>query len=155
MPGIIKSIYIADSSASDMYEVENAQLENNKGIVGDRYHKRIGKWSEKKYNPDYNLTLIEMENITQFHIQGINLKPGEFRRNIITQSIKLNELADKTFLLGNILCQGIRLCEPCHYLEEITDTKLVKTMLRKGGLRAQILANGKIFCGDRIIPLNL
>ncbi len=155
MCGIIKSIYIADLSASDMYEVECAQLEKNKGIVGDRYYNGIGKWSEKGQKPDFNITLIEIENITQFHLQGLNLKPGKFRRNIVTQGIRLNEFVGKTFLLGNVLCHGIRLCEPCLHLEKITNTKLAKIMVRKGGLRAQILANGKIFCGDRIISLIL
>ena len=77
--------------------------------------------------------------------------PKDFRRNIITEGIRLNELVGSEFFIGNVKVKAHDLCRPCKYLQESLNQKnLVKKLLRKGGLRCEILTNGKIFVGDEI-----
>jgi MOSC domain-containing protein YiiM len=146
----VKEIYIAEKAGGPMIAKTKTSAESNKGLVGDRYHSAVGRWSDSGHKPDFNLTLIEDENIAEFHRQGISLAAHEFRRNIVTTGINLNELEGRRFLIGNVTCQGIRLCEPCLYLEKLTGIKLVKTMTHKGGLRVQLLTDGRIEIGDPI-----
>lgn len=154
MRGKVKHIYISEAASKSMQEISSAMLIKNKGIKGDRYFSKTGTWSDKVHKPDFNLSLIEYEKIKVFQQQGIPLSPADYRRNIITTGISLNDLVNKQFMIGNALCLGIRLCEPCRYLEELTALKLVKPMAGKGGLRAQILTDGIVNSGALMIGLD-
>ena len=75
----------------------------------------------------------------------------DFRRNIITQGIKLNDLIGKKIQIGQVLLEGIDLCRPCKHLTEILNQdNIIKEFLRRGGLRCQILSSSKINVGDNI-----
>ena len=74
-----------------------------------------------------------------------------FRRNIITQGIKLNFLVGKEFNIGDVKVKGHDLCKPCKYLQELLKEKnLIKNLLNIGGLRCEILSTGKIKVNDQI-----
>ena len=116
-----------------------------KGIVGDRYFLEN---NEKRKQ----ITLIEIENIDFYNkISQTNIPAIKFRRNIITKDIRLNDLLNKEFFVGKIKLKAHDLCRPCKPLQEFLDQKnLVKIFLTKGGLRCEILSNGKISIGDII-----
>ena len=117
----------------------------NKGVVGDRHF--------DNYNDPYcQLSLIESENIDEYNLKfGLNIPYLDFRRNIVTKGIKLNDLVGKKLSIGNVEVEGIDLCRPCRHLTEMLDQEnILKEFLRKGGLRCQILSSSKIKVGDTI-----
>ena len=121
----------------------------NKGVVGDRHF--------DNYNDPYcQLSLIEAENIDEYNLKfGLNIPYLDFRRNIITKGIKLNDLVGKKLSIGNVEVEGIDLCRPCRHLTEMLDQEnILKEFLRKGGLRCQILSSSKINVGDTIKVLS-
>ena len=144
MSEVIK-IGIAKTNSREIQEVNEINLLAGKGIVGDRY------FQEK--NEDRNqLTLIESENIDYYNSK-FNLKIPylNFRRNIVTKGIKLNDLVGKELFIGDVKLFGHRLCEPCKYLQDkLNQKKLVKNLLNKGGLRCEILMSGTICLNDKI-----
>ena len=76
----------------------------------------------------------------------------EFRRNIVTEGIRLNELVGKKLRIGNVEVEAVDLCRPCRHLTEILcQDNILKEFLRKGGLRCQILSSSIIKIGDEII----
>lgn len=126
-------------------EVESVEVVADKGIVGDRHF--------KEYNDPYSqLSLIESENINYYNIKySLNIPYVEFRRNIVTEGIQLNNLIGKRFLVGSVELEGIDLCRPCRHLSELLNQdNIIKEFLRKGGLRCQILSSSKINVGDVI-----
>jgi len=126
-------------------EVSSINVLANQGIIGDRHF--------KQFNDPYNqLTLIESENIDNYNIKhGINIPYIDFRRNIITKGIKLNDLVGKKILVGNVEVEGIDLCRPCRHLTEVLgQDNILKEFLRRGGLRCQILSSSSIKIGDEI-----
>ena len=126
-------------------EVESVEVVADKGIVGDRHF--------KDYNDPYSqLSLIESENIDYYNIKySLNIPYVEFRRNIVTEGIQLNNLIGKRFLVGSVELEGIDLCRPCRHLSELLNQdNVIKEFLRKGGLRCQILSSSKINVGDII-----
>ncbi len=126
-------------------EVNSIKVIENKGIVGDRHF--------KDYNDPYcQLSLIEAENIDYYNYKyGLNIPYVDFRRNIITQGIRLNELINKKILIGSTKLEGVDLCRPCKHLTEVLNQKnILKEFLRKGGLRCQILSSSNIHVGDEI-----
>ena len=126
-------------------EVSSINVLANKGVVGDRHF--------KEFNDPYNqLTLIESENIDYYNIKySLNIPYVDFRRNIITKGIKLNDLVGKKILIGKVQLEGIDLCRPCRHLSEVLGHEnIIKEFLRKGGIRCQILTTSSIKISDEI-----
>ncbi len=63
----------------------------------------------------------------------------------------MNELIGKRFRMGEVVCEGIRICEPCTYLEKLTGKRVMRPLVHKGGLRARIVSGGTVRIGDRIL----
>ena len=77
--------------------------------------------------------------------------PKDFRRNLVTQNIKLNDLIGKDFYVGNVKLKAHDLCRPCKNLQKtLKQTDLVKKLISTGGLRCEILSSGKIHIDDKI-----
>jgi MOSC domain-containing protein YiiM len=78
------------------------------------------------------------------------------RRNLITRGIRLNELVNTEFTIGNVRLRGVELCEPCVVLgralssESLSAPAVVKHWVGRGGLRVDVLSDGEIARGMRI-----
>ena len=136
---------IAAKNNQPIKEVNSIEVLANKGIVGDRHF--------NDFNDPYNqLSLIESENIDEYNIKfGLDIPYINFRRNIITKGIQLNDLIGKKLQIGNVELEGVELCRPCRHLTEMLNQKnILKEFMRKGGLRCQILSSSKISIGVKI-----
>ena len=143
--GKVYKLGIATDYNKKIQETESIEVITDKGVVGDRHF--------KDYNDPYcQLSLIESENIDQYNTKyGLNISYVDFRRNVITKGIKLNNLIGKKFFIGKVQVEGIDLCRPCRHLTEILKQEnILKEFLRKGGLRCKILTSSKIDIGDKI-----
>jgi MOSC domain-containing protein YiiM len=152
MQGSIEAIYLSDSKGRPMVAVETARALADRGLEGDRYC-RVGG-PTKKRGPEHQATLIEAEAIEALpRDEQIPFAPGESRRNLVTRGVALNHLVGRIFQVGGIRMRGIRLCEPCKHLQGMTRPGVMKALLHRGGLRAQILDDGPIRVGDAVGPL--
>ncbi|MBT7816300.1 MAG: MOSC domain-containing protein [Polaribacter sp.] len=140
---------ITNSNNKEIKEVKSIEVLANKGVVGDRHFKDFN-------DPYCQLTLIESENIDYYNSKyDLNFSYVDFRRNIVTKGIQLNELVGKKLLVGNVKVEGIDLCRPCKHLTEVLkQDNILKEFLRRGGLRCQILSSSNINIGDEIKILN-
>ena len=144
MTEILKIGFTKDHN-KEIIETSEIDLIAGKGIVGDRYF--------KDYNDPFNqLTIIESENIDEYNSKNkLNIPYLSFRRNIVTRGINLNELVEKKISIGSVILDVIDLCRPCRYLSEKLDRKdIIKEFLRKGGIRCQIMNDGKISLSNQI-----
>jgi MOSC domain-containing protein YiiM len=147
--GEVIGIFVAESAGATMRELDEATAVAAAGIEGDRYRDGIGFYSPVP--GPRQLTLIEQETLDALHAEhGIVLAPRETRRNLITRGLRLNDLVGKRFTIGDVICEGIRLCPPCIHLEELTGKPVLAPLVHRGGLRADILTGGKIRRGDKI-----
>jgi len=142
-------IGITDKNNKKINEVKSIEVLENKGVVGDRHFDEFN-------DPYCQLSLIESENIDFYNSKyNLNIPYVDFRRNIITKGIHLNDLIGKKFLVGNVKVEGVDLCRPCRHLTEILNQgNILKEFLRKGGLRCQILSSSIINVGDNIRVLD-
>ena len=143
--GEIIQIGIAKLKHSPIDSVELIEVVTGKGIKGDR------KFQDNNAK-DQQLTLIESENIDYYNKKyNSNFSYLDFRRNLITKNIRLNDLVGKTIFIGEVKAKGIDLCRPCKELEEkLQATNYLKEFLRSGGLRCEILTTGSIKVEDKI-----
>lgn len=151
MSGEVISIHIAPKAEAPMQSVDEVSAEPGLGLAGDRYHAHTGTYSETP-GTGRDVTLIASEQIELVaQQQGIQLSPGESRRNITTRGVDLNVLVDREFRVGEVTLRGMRLCEPCEYLQGHTGKPgLTKALVHRGGLRADIVRGGTIRVGDKI-----
>ena len=126
-------------------EVSSINVLANKGVVGDRHFKEFN-------DPYCQLTLIESENIDYYNSKfALKIPYLNFRRNIVTKGIQLNDLVGKKLLIGKVKVEVIDLCRPCRHLTEVLNqNNILKEFLRRGGLRCQILSSSNINIGDLI-----
>jgi len=147
--GTVESIYIASTAQGATLAVGQAVAIPGAGLEGDRYALKLGTFY--KPAPDYELTLIEAEAIEALRRDyQVELTAGEARRNIVTRNVPLNHLVGREFAIGDVRIRGIRLCEPCDHLQKLTGKPVIKGLLHRGGLRAQILTRGTIRVGDEV-----
>ena len=141
----VLKIGITKNNNKKINEVDFIEVLNNQGVIGDRHFKEFN-------DPYCQLSLIESENIDYYNSKyNLNIPYVDFRRNIITKGIKLNNLIGKKLMIGNVKVEGIDLCRPCRHLTEVLNQdNILKEFLRRGGLRCQILSSSKIFIGDQI-----
>lgn len=151
--GTVISIHTAAAAAEPMASLSEAYTVPGEGLEGDRYFKRTGTFSDPKWGPDFEVTLIEIETIEALAGEkGIALEPKEARRNIVTRGIALNHLVGREFRIGDVaLLRGIRLCEPCSHIERLTQPGVLSGLIHRGGLRARILTRGTIRVGDAVL----
>jgi MOSC domain-containing protein YiiM len=114
-------------------------------LEGDRHV--LGTGTFPSGVPGSGLTLIEAEVCESFDTR---LMPDEHRRNIVTRGIDLNGLLGRRFTIGQVACRGMRLCEPCRVVDGYAGRPILRALVHRGGLRADILQGGEIRVGDPV-----
>lgn len=151
--GTVEAIYITSSAGEPMRPLSEAEAIAGRGLAGDRYLEGTGYYSDRPLvDGSREITLIEAEELDGLEREtGIRLDPSESRRNILTRSVRVNDLIGKRFRVGEVLCEGMRICEPCTYLEKLTGKSVMRPLVHKGGLRARIVYGGTFRVGDGIV----
>jgi MOSC domain-containing protein YiiM len=148
--GNVAALYIARDAAVPMESREEVKAIAGQGLEGDRYFDGRGHWS-KTPGVSREVTLIEMETIEALERdKNIAIAPGAARRNVITRGVPLNHLVGREFHIGAVRLRGTRLCEPCAYLEGLTQRGVLSGLIHRGGLRAEIVTGGTIRVEDAI-----
>jgi MOSC domain-containing protein YiiM len=145
--GSVVSIFLAEAEGAATFAVDEVKAVAGAGIEGDRTFRPGGDQL-----PQDEITLIEQEAIAALAREsGIELEPGEHRRNLVTVGVPLNDLVGEEFQVGPVQLLGIELREPCKYLENLTGRPgLLRGLIHRGGLGAQILKGGTIRVGDPV-----
>lgn len=147
LAGTVEAIFVAPSAGAPAVELERVQAIVGLGLDGDRHVAGTGTFPSGL--PGSALTLIEAEVCESF---APPLGPGEHRRNIVTRGVDLNALVGHEFRLGDVRCVGRRLCEPCAVVEGYAMRPVLRALVHRGGLRADVLTAGEIARGDAITP---
>jgi len=146
----VVGIFIASGPRQPMASVEVVRAVRGRGLEGDRYFNQQGTFW--KADPAFEVTLIEEEALIALKRDyGLDLAPGNARRNLVTRGVALNHLVGRDFKVGGVLLRGIRLCEPCSHLEKMSGMKVIKGLRHRGGLRAQVVSAGEIRNGDPLV----
>jgi MOSC domain-containing protein YiiM len=148
--GTVELICIAGNQGEPMRVVREARAVEGMGLEGDRYFDGRGHWSNHP-GSGRELTLVEIEVIEALKREAeIGLAPEAARRNLVTRGVPLNHLVGRKFRVGEVVLQGVRLCEPCQYLEGITQAGLKAGLTHRGGLRASVVKGGVLHTGDSV-----
>jgi hypothetical protein len=141
--GSVAGLLLAAEAEAPLLAVEDALAIAGRGLEGDRYAAGHGTFSGP--GRGYELTLIEADVLDE-----IDLPWEQARRNIVTRDVALNAFVGRRFFVGSVECVGRRLAEPCSHLEQLARPGLLRPLVHRGGLRADILVGGTIKLGDKV-----
>jgi MOSC domain-containing protein YiiM len=110
-----------------------------KGLKGDRH------FADDGARPGGALTLIEAEVL-----EDVGLTGAQSRRQVVVRGVRLNDLIGKRFTIGDVECLGVEICEPCSHLQSLTRPSIIKDLIHRGGLNADILTDGTLSVGDAV-----
>lgn len=151
--GRVEAIFVAPRAEARTREVDRARAVPGRGLEGDRYVTGSGTFSGGA-GDGLDLTLIEAEALDALVLaDGTPLGAAEARRNVVTRGVDLNALVGRRFTVGAVECAGRRLCEPCAHLQRLTRPGVLRGLVHRGGLRADIISDGEIVLGDPVRPL--
>ncbi len=148
--GLVEAIAVAPRAEEEPHLVERARAIPGHGLEGDRYAAGEGTFSGGT-NDGRALTLIEAEVLESLELPDrTRVGAVEARRNLVTRGVSLNSLVGRRFMVGEVECEGRRLCEPCAHLERLTQPGVLRGLVHRGGLRADILSAGTIAVGAAV-----
>ena len=149
MSGHVEAIFVASQPGELPAPVERVRAYAGRGLEGNRYF-----WEDGDAPPGRGVTLIAAEAMDAVALEGnISTEPAATRRNVLTRGIDVNELVGKRFRIGDVECEGVELCEPCGHLESMTQPGVIKALVHRGGLNADILSDGEINLGDPVVAV--
>jgi len=134
----VEAINIGTSDA--LGPVGSVRAIAGRGLEGDRYFFPDGAGSGEA------LTLIEAEAL-----EDVGLTGAQSRRQVVVRGVRVNDLVGKRFRVGDVECLGVELCEPCLHLQKLTRPGIIKDLIHRAGLRADILSSGTISVGDKVL----
>ena len=138
----VEAIHVRAPDETEVREVGVVDAIAGKGLDGDRYFFADGA------RPGLALTLIEGDVV-----RGAGLEPGSTHRQVTVTGAGLNDLVGKKFRVGSVECYGVMLCEPCLHLQEMTRPGIIKELVHRAGLNADILTGGSISVGDEVVTI--
>jgi MOSC domain-containing protein YiiM len=151
-PGNLVAIQIGRKAEGHLESVAEVRAIPGQGLEGDRYSRGEGSFS-KHPGGGRQVTLVASEMLDLLRNEhGISLQPAETRRNLVTKGVSLNDLVGHVFQVGTVRMKGVRLAEPCEHLERLTQKGVIKGLVHRAGLRADILDEGVLKVGDVIVP---
>jgi MOSC domain-containing protein YiiM len=138
----VVAIHLGAPRTPELWTVESVRAVAGKGLEGDRHFREAGA------KPGQALTLVEAGVVDE-----VGLPAGATRRQLTVSGTGLNDLVGKRFRVGAVECYGIELCEPCVHLQRMTRPGIIKELVHRGGINADILADGTISVGDELVEL--
>jgi hypothetical protein len=143
LSGTVEAIVVAEAAEATCRLVESAVV-GATGLDGDRYAAGAGTFSAPGTSGRH-VTLVEAEALES---AGVAFTAA--RRNVVTRGVDLDALIGQEFALGSARLVGRRRCEPCAHLERLEGPGLLRPLVHRGGLRADVVATGSVSVGDAV-----
>lgn len=150
--GTVEAVFLAGEHGDPPESVDSAAAVAGGGLRGDRHFEAPGDDPESGRESGCDLTLVEAEAVDAIASEAdIDLAPGAHRRNVVTRGVPLNHLVGERFRVGEVVCEGQALCEPCGHLQSLVgEDGLVTALTHRGGLEARVVESGTVATDDAV-----
>ena len=142
--GVVEALVVAPAAEAPVVLVDEAVAVPGSGLEGDRYAAGAGTFASGR--PGSALTLVDAAVLESL---GRNV---DHRRNVVVRGTDLNALVGRDFTVGEVRCRGRRLCEPCAHLDRLNGGGVLRPLVHRGGLRADVVSGGTVRVGDALKP---
>ncbi|MGH9119253.1 MAG: MOSC domain-containing protein [Acidimicrobiales bacterium] len=147
MRGTVVAIFTAPAKGAPIVARDEVEAVAGRGLVGDRNFEA----TRGAHDPEDEITLIASEGLELARTErGLDLDPGEHRRNVVTTGLDLLALVDRTITVGEAEVEVMEDNPPCRYLQDLTGKPVVTGLHGEGGVRGRIVSDGVIRVGDPV-----
>lgn len=139
--GYIKAVCISDKKGEQKYQVPYLDLIINHGVKGDAH---AGAWHRQ-------VSLLAEESVNKLRqIKDIDIKPGAFAENILTNGLKLHSIAvGEEMAIGTAICRVTQIGKECHNGCAIRDT-VGECIMPEEGVFVEVIKEGRAAPGDKV-----
>lgn len=136
---VVTEIHIAPGSRLPMKSVDSVTAEEDKGILGDRYHGTKHR----------HVTLQSRTGLDEAAEKLGSTIPSAGTRRNVTLSYGVVPTKPGTLIrLGEAQLQVVRVAAPCRLLDDSIGPGAMEAMRRRGGAVCRVLSSGMISVGD-------
>jgi hypothetical protein len=148
----VVAVHVAPEAGAPTEARDRVEAVADRGLRGDRYFAETGTFSDSARDVARDVTFVEREALDAVaRDYGVEVAPGDHRRNVTTAGVGLNRLVGRRFAVGDAVFEGGELCEPCSYLEETLGREGVReALVHRGGIRARVVESGSFGPGDAV-----
>lgn len=140
--GVVEAIVVSAGPGAPSVSVDAAVAVPGRGLEGDRYATGTGTFGSGR--PGSALTVVAAEVLEALG------RPLDHRRNLVVRGLDVNGLVGRDFRVGEVRCRGQRLAEPCARLDVLNGGGVLRALVHRAGLRADIVSGGTIRVGDAV-----
>jgi MOSC domain-containing protein YiiM len=145
--GTVVGIFTAAAEGAPTVARHEVTAVAQRGLEGDRYFEA----NTGTHDPADEITLITAEALRRASTEhGVELDPGEHRRNIVVDGVDLLALVGRTVQVGGVSVEVMADNPPCRYLRDLTGKPVVTALRGGGGVRGRITTGGVIRTGDGV-----
>ena len=138
--GEIRAICISEQRGTKKYEIAQAELKEEWGIVGDAH---AGNWHRQ-------VSLLSQEKIDAFKLKGADIEYGAFGENLVVEGFDLAALPVGSRLqAGDVLLEVTQIGKECHSHCAIYK-RMGECIMPREGVFAEVLQEGTIHPGDTV-----
>lgn len=143
-PGELTWIGLRPARREAIVAVDQALLEAERGLRGDRYASKGGA---------RQVTLIAEEHLhaSARFLGREAVAPELLRRNLVVRGVNLLALKGRRFTLGKALLEHSGECHPCSRMEEVLGPGGYNAVRGHGGITARVVEGGAIRLGDALV----
>lgn len=145
--GRVEHVFVAPVVTEPMQRLDSAVAVAGRGLEGDRYFDGTGTFSDPG-STGRDLTLVDAAAL-----EAAGVAPEESRRNVVVSGVDLDALMGRSFRIGEVECVGRRRCEPCAHLQRLTRPGVLRALVHRGGLRADVVTGGVLRVGDQVAAM--
>lgn len=136
----VLAVCISKNRGTKKFSVPYIDVKINHGIISDAH---AGNWHRQ-------ISMLADESVDKMRACGVNLQPGDFAENILTQGIELKALPIGAILkIGDAKLRVTQIGKKCHNdceIKQITGTCVMPTE----GIFAEVVTEGRIAPNDLI-----
>ncbi|HEX2021835.1 MAG TPA: MOSC domain-containing protein [Candidatus Thermoplasmatota archaeon] len=148
--GVVLQIQIAPVKRGPTVPLPEVRAVAGQGLEGDHHFRADGVFDDR-VGPGRQVTLVDADEVEAANVaHGFGLAPVDLRRNLVTRGVRLLDLLDREFLVGEAVLRGERRSDPCAHIESVTKPGVLAAFVGRAGLRASVVRSGTIRVGDRV-----
>ena len=144
----VEDIFVTSKGSTPMERVEEIRVVEGRGIEGDRYAEGTGFWTQ--YGDVCEVTLIQGEHLDEIEAQGLGVRNGEHRRNIVVRGVDLLGLKGREFRVGEATLRYDRSRPPCRHVQDMSEPGMTRALRNRGGICVRVVEGGTIRVGDGV-----
>lgn len=137
----MSELHVAKATRLPMRSVSSVEVEQGRGILGDRYH-------GTKHRHVTVQSRSTLDEAAEKH--GAPVPSGLTRRNITIDHGEVPKAPGTRIRIGAVLLEVVRVAAPCKLLDDTIGPGAQAAMRHRGGSVCRVLESGTVAVGDAV-----